>query len=452
MQRDDLNFDGFETFLQDQVKSHRLYPSENIWQNIDKELHGERQWPLLTFIGFVAFLSIVFLSISYQPNETLFAYKPVKAKIDNSTTAFQYQKKSNKTVIKNQSSELNKEDDVDVNITADYIELNNSLVQNTFEIEDSKPESINSFILNSPSIPKNSVEAENYELKYSIKDNISTKVDEEKKLLKSVDQFLTEHNDIVALVSQQSKTKTSKLNFHFYGTPSISYRFLKDEKDSEHDNQTTSASNLLANYTPTDLNKIIRHTPSMGFEFGAGISYNVSPQFRIRTGLQFNFREYNLGAYRSTTEVATIALISPSRVDSINSLAFYRTRNGYSPIELKNKYFEISIPLAFEYDLTKNKNLNFGVAVAIQPTYLISRNSFLLSTDYKNYTNNPNLVRGWNINSSIEGFVSYKVGDFKWTFGPQIRYQNLPTYTKKYSIREHLIDYGLKIGFSKALH
>lgn len=47
MQREDLHFDEFETFLQNQVKSHRLYPSENIWQSIDRELHGERQWPLL---------------------------------------------------------------------------------------------------------------------------------------------------------------------------------------------------------------------------------------------------------------------------------------------------------------------------------------------------------------------------------------------------------------------
>lgn len=451
MQREDLHFDEFETFLQNQVKSHRLYPSENIWQSIDRELHGERQWPLLTFIGFVALVSIVFLSISYQPNKTLFSYTPVKTKIDNSIIAFQFQKANITEKLNNYTAKKVATVVEDISNSSEIDVAVNTVVETAPVNQHIEWVNVNTYALNHPKVPINNIEISNNELKYSIKDKTAIPVDEEKQLLKSLDQFLTEHNDIADLVSQKSKSKVSKLNFHFYGSPSVSYRFLKDEKNTDHNNQTTSA-NLLANYTPTDLNKIIRHTPSMGIEVGAGISYNVNSRFRIRTGLQFNFREYSLGAYRSTTEVATIALVSPSRIDSVNSIAFYRTRNGYSPIELKNKYYEISIPLAFEYDLTNNKNLNFGVAVAIQPTYLINRNSFLISTDYKNYTNNPTLIRGWNINSSIEGFVSYKVGDFKWTLGPQIRYQNLPTYTKKYSIREHLIDYGLKIGFSKAIH
>lgn len=452
MQRDDFNFGEFEQYLQEHVKNHRLYPSENIWQNIDKELHGERQWPLLTLIGLITFVSIISLSISYQPNKSLFTYNNIVKKVDNSSSTLQYQQLNS---LKNNAKYFSETENIKTE--PEIITINNSEKLNT---EIAKIESFNDVemainqvsLFNTAIVPKTLMNHSPSILNYSINNNrIVTNVIDENNA-KSVDKFLAEQEELISLVSQNSKEKKSKLNFHFYGTPSISYRSLKDEKDKSPDNLTSAAPNLLANYTPTDLDKIIRHTPSMGIEVGAGVSYNVSPRFRIRTGLQFNFREYNLGAYRATTEVATIALVSSSRIDSINSLAFYRTRNGYSPVELKNKYFEVSIPLAFEYDVTNNKNLNFGVAISVQPTYLISRNSFLISTDYKNYTNNPTLVRGWNINSSFEGFVSYKVGDFKWTLGPQIRYQNLPTYTKKYSIREHLIDYGVKIGFSKALH
>ncbi len=453
MQREDLKFDEFETYLQEQVKSHRLYPSENIWQNIDREIHGERQWPLLTLVGFVALVSIIILSVYYQPNSTLFAYQPLKVKVDNTSSAFKFQKNKvsdSKSIVA--LTNISKPEIFSLNLGVIEPEENLNTQINNNNFLNSEPVYLNSVVLSTPIVPNNTFKIPNTELQYSIKNYISTLSNENQNATKAVDNFLTEQEDIIALVSQQTKANSSKLNFHFYGTPSISYRSLKDEKSESPDNLTSAPPNLLANYTPTDLNKIIRHTPSMGFEVGVGVSYNVNPRFRIRTGLQFNFREYNLGAYRAATEVATIALVTPTRVDSINSIAFYRTRNGYSPIELKNKYFEVSIPLAFEYDLTNRKKLNFGVAASIQPTYLFSRNSFLLSTDYKNYTTNPTLVRSWNINSSIEGFVSYKVGNFKWTFGPQLRYQTLPTYTKQYSIREHLIDYGFKIGVSKALH
>ncbi len=43
--------DDFEQFLQDEVKQHRMYPSDHIWKNIRTELHGYKAWPALTFIS-----------------------------------------------------------------------------------------------------------------------------------------------------------------------------------------------------------------------------------------------------------------------------------------------------------------------------------------------------------------------------------------------------------------
>ena len=43
--------DEFEQFLQNEVKQHRMYPSDHIWNNIRTQIHGYRAWPALTFIS-----------------------------------------------------------------------------------------------------------------------------------------------------------------------------------------------------------------------------------------------------------------------------------------------------------------------------------------------------------------------------------------------------------------
>ena len=49
--RDPMYHDDFEHYLQEQVKQHRMYPSDQIWRNIQDNLHGEKRWPALTFIS-----------------------------------------------------------------------------------------------------------------------------------------------------------------------------------------------------------------------------------------------------------------------------------------------------------------------------------------------------------------------------------------------------------------
>ncbi len=61
------------------------------------------------------------------------------------------------------------------------------------------------------------------------------------------------------------------------------------------------------------------------------------------------------------------------------------------------------------------------------------------------------MINSWNINSNIETFISFKVGDYKWQLGTQLRYQHLPTFIPQYPIKEHLIDYGIKLGVSKMI-
>ncbi len=58
----------------------------------------------------------------------------------------------------------------------------------------------------------------------------------------------------------------------------------------------------------------------------------------------------------------------------------------------------------------------------------------------------PSLTRRWNMNTSFELFSAHQTGKVKWRVGPQVRYQLMSSFSKNYPIKEHLFDFGLKMG------
>ena len=63
--------DELEDFLADAVESHRMYPSDKVWQRISKTIQPSYKWPALTFcaivIGALYMLTIIFV----QPSKDL---------------------------------------------------------------------------------------------------------------------------------------------------------------------------------------------------------------------------------------------------------------------------------------------------------------------------------------------------------------------------------------------
>jgi hypothetical protein len=111
-------------------------------------------------------------------------------------------------------------------------------------------------------------------------------------------------------------------------------------------------------------------------------------------------------------------------------------------------YFQLSAPVGGEIRLAGNSKTSFGVASTIQPTYVLGDRAYMISTDYKNYTEVPWLMRKWNVNTSFETFVAYSTGKMNWQVGPQVRYQLLSSFVTEYPVKEHLFDFGLKVGVS----
>jgi hypothetical protein len=98
---------------------------------------------------------------------------------------------------------------------------------------------------------------------------------------------------------------------------------------------------------------------------------------------------------------------------------------------------------------SKSDNIKFGAAAAFLPSFTISSRGYLLSTDKRNYLTAPDLFRTWNMNTNFTTYVSFASSSFNWQIGPQVRYQLLSTYTNQYPVKEHLINYGIRIGISK---
>lgn len=191
------------------------------------------------------------------------------------------------------------------------------------------------------------------------------------------------------------------------------------------------------------------HKPDIGLEAGFAAKYPLTKAIQVKAGLQFNVSRYDIKAYTYPGEIATIALDAGSN-SSISRETTYRTRSGNKANWLQNLYYSASLPVGVEVKIVPGRNNAnyFGIAATIQPTYIISDRTYLLSTDFKNYVKVPSLTRNWNMNTSFEAFMSYGTGKTKWQIGPQIRYQIWSSFENKYPVKENLFDFGLKVGIT----
>lgn len=243
--------------------------------------------------------------------------------------------------------------------------------------------------------------------------------------------------------------KLKRLSWQLSFAPTMNYRKLGGTNGSI----PSDIKNVpIAGNVASDPNKLVNHKPALGFELGSHFLYAVNKSLQIRAGAQFNYSRYAIQAYGSySSDLATIALNSANSTDSITNYTRIRNFGGDVSENLQNQYFQLSMPVGLELRLLGSGKIQIGAAGTIQPTYLINRQTYLITTDYKNYTKEPSLVRRWNVNTGAEIFLAYKSGDLKWQVGPQFRYQLFSSYVREYPIREYLMEYGIKIAVTKTI-
>ncbi len=474
-----FNEDNFEFFLQQQLQNTRMYPKDAVWREINNKLHGEKRWPALTFASFLIISITTFICLHFSSKQNIFTTTPVLLPLNyqqqvanmekdpnNKIGTFHFKKSTPVTNDFSNNNQTNNIDDQSItvnNVRKSFIQQNNELSY----LENKRVQNIN---LSYNSIDEVDLVENNLTKSISsnkelapIENNIlntDSKNSNVELQLQSLDNSTIQNSDInvandkIAVIKPMSliqdykaSRKPGKFNLLVYFAPSISYRKLEEDQSViKGSNNGPVGVNQVA-----DVNDVVRHKPSKGLEGGISMLYDLNKKIKVKSGFQFNVRQYTIDAFRSNTEISSIALVENNEINTVNTLVYYRNFNGNSSTELINRYYQISLPVGLDWEIAGNKKFQINIAGSIQPTYILNKSAYLLTTNFKNYSENNNLVRQWNINTNFEAYISIIVGDVKWQLGPQVRYQPNSTFISQYPIHEYLIDYGIKLGISTNL-
>jgi hypothetical protein len=450
--------EGFESFLKEKTDEYKLYPSEKVWNNINRKLHPRRKWAFLAaallILGIGVGSKYALDDWNQSPltsleNKSVPAdiydelNKPATSKTEENAGTFQ---KRTNTVPKPRLAAVNHMAE-----PAFLARQESSLIavppSNTIDAQDQPVDTIeqadmafNHSLTNHGEF-QSLAQAKIVPLAKSIP--VELKVAESQK----ENPISAKLDEILTTIGKARK----KTMWQLYASPTASYRKLIGKASTANYNYSGLAYSANLGF-PSDVNDAVTHKPSIGVEIGTALIYPVSKNFRLKAGLQFNFNNYNVEAYSYAPEMAPFGGNGPGNFGQpINTVAYYRNFSGFDKTWLRNSHFMISVPLGVEITVVGNSKVSFNIASTIQPTYVINNQAYLVSTNLKNYAQEPSLYRKWNVNTGAEAFMSINTGTFKWVIGPQFRYQLLSSYKDKYPIKEHLIDFGFKVGVNKTL-
>lgn len=243
----------------------------------------------------------------------------------------------------------------------------------------------------------------------------------------------------------QGKKWKGKLDLEFYATPAVNYRKL-----------TTASKGSTAPFATTgDINQFISQKPGLGIESGIDLSYAFTKNLRLKTGVQFNYTNYNINADQTNHPVLTTVLLN----DPITGYSYLASRtstisNSYNssalqPVVLHNRTYQISIPVGLAYKLSSTKNVDWFAGASVEPTYVFGGKAHLISSDLKSYVYEPSSIRNWNLGFGFETYMSYKLGAYNLQVGPRVRFQAYSTYQRHVALIEKPYAVGLKVGIVK---
>jgi hypothetical protein len=445
--------EGFENFLKEKSDEYKLYPSEKVWNNINQKLHPRRKWPFMA-------AALLLLGIGVGTKIMVDDWNsPVLSSLENKATPTDLYDELSNTIDQPATTELKKASKLSIaEINADQspaegtqnfqraalypvTSSENDDTENILQAGDEVTTNLNNNpVVSAPTTGQMQAKVIPFSTPAPVTEQIIAEKIEQKK-----ENPISSTLEIIITGIGKVKKKTS---WQMYMSPTVSYRKLIGQASKSNYSYSGFAYSANLGF-PTDVNDAVTHKPSVGIELGTAFLYPVSKNFRLKAGLQLNLNNYQVEAYSYIPEIAPFG--AGNFTQPINTVSYYRNFNGFDRTWLKNSHFMISVPLGVELTVVGNKRVAFNIASTIQPTYVINNQAYLVSTNLKNYAQEPSLYRKWNLNAGGEAFMSINTGSVKWVVGPQIRYQILSSYKEKYPIKEHLIDYGFKVGVTKII-
>jgi hypothetical protein len=485
-----FDLDNFESFLSEQADKHRMYANDKVWHNIQQSLHGIDRWPALTFASILTLACIaVVLTITY-PNRQLIKEQQLVQKTQSGATdqiidkaeipetldltkqaviapgitpqqpvGFTYSVSPSRAAKPAAGEEA--AETLDLQAATTSVEKETSFAETTSNVNAGLNAGDATGGLTGQIIYTNTRQGELIDVMA-----LSTPVQPENKAPGLAPEKVDFNNEPIEKVAEKNFVQTSldyspglpaelrkkqpRWSLQIYATPSISYRYLLEDKKYLDDHSSTNGP--LAPYLTHSVNQFVRHKPKMGAEVGAALLYQLTDNFRVKSGLQLNYRQYGIEAYATSQMQPAILTLDRGNGNGVDSIIRYTNisaQNGYRQIELSSSSLQLALPIGFDLRLAQVNKVGFYVAAAGQLTWQLANNSYLISSDFKNYLKQPDLNRRFNINTAVEAFVTFDAGGVTWQAGPQIRYQILPGSADAYPVREHLVDYGMKVGIIK---
>ncbi|HVM87615.1 MAG TPA: outer membrane beta-barrel protein [Puia sp.] len=482
MERNFYNED-FEDLIRQKASQYKMYPSDKVWKNINSSLHTRKRWfiagmfTLITGILFFAGKELLTPATHIAIN---------KKTIDNTGKNIN---NSSSPVSDNENGDDNNA--AEISIAPAFVDFNTAGLP-----EKKKPEVIAvaqtdplANIIAPPSLAEvqlpdlvvsdifdeNDITSDDkqYNKFYTgrsvltqigkksiavIENNVPEHINPDQKTVQAYSAAMEADKNQMDIVENIapfgliSPKKQNRKYWQLYITPTFTYRTLSGAAFAA---AKSNIQNVPIASTSQDANPNLyaNNKPAIGFEIGSDILYRFTRNLSFKAGLQFNYSRYTINAYVSNPQPAIIALNAFNGYpgNTITAYTNIGTVGGKATVNLQNQYFQLSIPLGFEMRVIGNEKLQLNIGATVQPSYLLNRDSYLLTSDFANYTQEPSLFRRWNVNGSVEAFISYKTGKIRWQVGPQFRYQLLSTYTSDYPINENLKGLGIKFGISKTI-
>lgn len=443
----------FEHWLRQETDRHRLYADESVWERINRRVHKRRWFPfvltaLLTISASVTWVMIdqPDLPLNYAARmhrtnsaEKIIPQAPFRTdqnKIEQPSLSFlmlaqQMNAASSPETTSEQSwmEEIENTQDKIMPVPTDNTEL--FLPEAKGLIQQEATVSNHSLVVDPSPADANA----------ALSEAQTTSAAAEKTNVLHPEQF----QSIESVINGYKGKRTKKSwRMQWSVSPTISYRQLIEDVSALQ--AARSVMNAAPAMAVPELESVVNHKPDLGLQFGVSVSRQLTKQLDFVGGIQFNINKYDIRAYKGGREVATVGLNNQGGTGSVSSYTNYRSADGIWAKWLANYYFSLSAPIGFQYRVIGNKKWSWGLGSTIQPTYVLSKQAYMLSADYKNYLEVPSLVRRWNLNGQVETFVGFQKGKTRWTLGPQARYQIFSSYEKSYPVQEHLFDIGIRLG------
>ncbi len=449
MYQDDL----FERMLKQKADEYRMYPSNQTWDNIQKQVQKKNNLLNFKSIGLTvvllttfslylsnhqeSYVKLTISSVQKDLNQTETTQQPTVAAAQVLHKITKSYKPQIKAVAEIKLEGLMVDKPTVTAITIEQKEAEAKITEPVVAVvEQTAVEELliqkvtNDHLLSSSKPELSTTSPEQKTTIISTEQNSDPAATEESPSLKTDAELNYEVNIPVVI-----KVK-AKRQLQLYVTPSASYRVL-------YANNTLNFGNL----PQQDPENAVTHMPALGLEAGATILFPVSKKINFIAGLQFNHTQYKLNAFKTNPQLTTVRL----NYSSIQRITSLNNDYGFFSKQVVNETYQISIPLGVEITLAGKNKLHWNIASTLQPTYLLNASGYLLTNDLKNYIKAPDLLSHLNLNTSLETFIRWGGKNFQLQAGPQLRYQLFSNVRGEYPIREHLIDYGFRIGIVKPL-